>query len=259
MSATDAYLEPLPWETRNLGVEAFAVGAEFFKSPDARLLNERLAEIRHTHGDVFVQARFRCVTTTSRILEASGFYFVEATLSPYAVLSKCAALERFGAAPAGVLPARYRASDIEVAAVTAADRQMAAVRSIAGEAFVDDRFHVDHNCDRERADRRYQLWVDDLFRDRDVRFHALILRKLPIAFMASSAGDLLLAGFARKYASAGLGQYFWLSVLQDLNAAGVQSVSTVISTSNIPILNLYARLGFRFREPRSTFHLWLNR
>ena len=74
--------------------------------------------------------------------------------------------------------------------------------------------------------------------------------------MASRGGDLLLAGFARKYAGGGLGEFFWLRVLQNLGADGVDRVSTLISINNLSVLNLYARMGFKFRDSRATFHLW---
>ena len=258
MSETSACLEPLPWETRNLGVEAFAIGGAFFRKPSERLLKKSLADVRDAHREFFVQARFKPDTHASRILEANGFYFVEATLRPHVVLSNCTALERFEAGSSRVLPGRYRESDFEVVvAATESDEIAAAIQKIAGESFVDDRFHVDHNCDRETAGRRYRLWVEDLLRDGAVRFHVLLFRKETIAFMASRAGDLLLAGFARKYASAGLGEFFWLRVLQQLRLSGVTAVSTLISVHNFAVLNLYARLNFKFRDPQSTFHLWV--
>lgn len=258
MSGTSAYLEPLPWETRNLGVEAFAVGAAFFSQPDERLLQKSLADLRDAHGGFFVQARFKTDSKTAQVLEASGFYFVEATLSPSVALSKYAALERFEADPSAVLPERCKTTALEVVAVSLSDGPtVAAIGKIASESFVDDRFHVDHNCDPETANRRYALWVDDLVRDASVRFHVLRVREQPIAFMASKAGDLLLAGFARQDANRGLGEFLWLRVLQDLRREGVSRVRTVISVNNTSALNLYARLGFKFRDPRSTFHLWI--
>ena len=254
------YLQPLPWETRNLGIPSFAVTDAFFGRPDEAMLKKCLAETRKAHTDFFVQARFKTDTKTSRILEANGFYFVEAVVCPYAVLSKCAALQSFIADPKQFLPARYKESDIEVAVVAGVakiDPQMSsAIRQIAGESFTDDRFHVDHNCDSDVANGRFLFWIDDLFRDGSVRFHVLRYRKQPIAFMASRAGELLLAGFTRKYAGGGLGEFLWLRVLQYLSFDGVDRVSTLISVNNISSLNLHARMGFKFRDPRTTFHLW---
>jgi ribosomal protein S18 acetylase RimI-like enzyme len=269
MSGTSALLEPLPWETRNLGVESFAVSEAFLRNPDAGTLKACLADLQQTHGAAFVQARFTRLraprfgaqatsTKTAQILEASGFYFVEATLSPYVALSKYAALERFVADPASVLPERSKVADLDVVVTSELTPHFVApIREIAGESFVDDRFHVDHQCDPETASRRYVLWVDDLLGDGAVRFHVLRFQHEAIAFMASKGDNLLLAGFARRHANRGLGEFFWLRVLQDLRRDGVNGVSTVISVNNTSALNLYARLGFTFREPRSTFHLWM--
>jgi ribosomal protein S18 acetylase RimI-like enzyme len=250
-------LDPVPWETRNLGLAAFAIGADFFREPDERMLKRCLEAAQRAHGDVFVQARCKPDTNTSQILEASGFYFVEATVCPRVVFAKYAVLDRFVADPRRVLPARYKAADVDVVLVTAAHRDMvAAIRMVAGEAFTDDRFHVDHNCDAETANRRYRFWVDDLFGDPAVRFRVLTLQRQPVAFMASRRSDLVLAGFAPTYASSGLGEFFWLRVLEELRRDGVKSVSSLISLNNISALNLYARLRFKFREPRTTFHFW---
>lgn len=253
-------LEALPWETRNLGIASFSVSSWFVANPDGDTLTRRLAALQDTHGSYFVQARFPSDTKLAQLLEQRGFYFVELVLSPHVALSKYAVLDRFVADPARVLAGRCDLSELDVTEVAAAERAMAAaVRTIAGESFVDDRFHVDHNCDHEAANRRYQFWVDDLLGDSAVRCHVLLLRKQPVGFLASKGGDLLLAAFARRYAGAGLGEYFWLRVLQDLRHKGVKVVRTVVSASNLSALNLYGRLQFKFGAPRSTFHLWERR
>lgn len=258
--ADSGCLEALPWETRNLGIASFAVSASFVANPDENTLTRSLTDVRNVHGSFFVQARLASDTRVAQILEKSGFYFVELVLAPHVTLSKYALLDRFVADPAHVLSGRCDLSELDVTEVAAGDLAMAAaVRTIAGESFVDDRFHVDHNCDHDTANRRYQLWVDDLLSDGGVRCHVLLLRKQPVGFLASKRSDLLLAAFARRYAGAGLGEYFWLRVLHDLRLEGVKVVRTVVSANNISALNLYGRLQFKFGTPRSTFHLWERR
>jgi ribosomal protein S18 acetylase RimI-like enzyme len=250
-------LEALPWETRNLGVASFSVRASFVANPDEKALMRALAAVQDAHGSCFVQARFTADTTVARTLAQCGFYFVETVLSPHVSLAKHAVLDRFVADPARVLPGRCALADLEVGDLAAGDHATAAaVRAIAGESFVDDRFHIDHSCDHATANRRYQLWVDDLLRDDGVRCHVLRLRTEPVGFLASRQGDLLLAAFAPRYAGAGLGEYFWLRVLQDLRLGGTKVVRTVISTNNVAALNLYVRLQFKLAAPRATFHLW---
>jgi ribosomal protein S18 acetylase RimI-like enzyme len=248
---------PLPWETRNLGVESYGLSDAFLAAPDGPLLAGTLADLRNAHRSFFVQARFAPDSRIAQLLETHGFYFVESTLRPTASLTSCEALDRFAAEPSSVLPRRYAESDLALRNVSPSDGEAAAaIRSIAGQSFVDDRFHADHNCPPGAADRRYRLWVDDLLADGAVRFQVLALRASPIAFMASRDSDLLLAGFERRYANAGLGEFFWLLVLSRLRADGVTRVRTRISVNNGAALNLYARLNFRLRDPESTFHLW---
>jgi GNAT superfamily N-acetyltransferase len=190
-------------------------------------------------------------------LAASGFYFVEATICPHIVLDKSGALRDFAADPGSFLPARHSLADFRTVSLERTDAALrAAVRGIAGESFSDDRFHGDHNCGQGVADRRFQFWVDDLTGDPGVAFDILLLRERPIGFMARRAEDLILAGFARKFTGAGLGDFLWLSVLRKLKEAGLNQARSLISVRNIPVLNLYARLGFKFRDPRATFHYW---
>lgn len=255
--STDRCLEPAPWETRNLGIEAFAVASSFFLNPDEATLRRALEGARGAGGQFFVQARFSPDSRTSQVLEANGFYYVETTLRPSLSLEKSAALDRVSADVSVVLPRRYPRPDLEITSVAASDTPMVeTIAAIAAESFVDDRFHADHNCPAGLAGRRYRLWVGDLLDDASVAVEALLLRGEPVAFMASRGGDLLLAGFDRRHANAGLGEFFWLCVLDRLRARGVERVRTRISVANVAVLNLYARLDFKLRDPEVTFHLW---
>jgi len=204
-----------------------------------------------------VQARVRLDTSLMRVLAGSGFYLVEATICPLVVLEKSGPLRDFVANPSSFLPARYALADIRIVSLERTDAALcAAVRKTAGESFSDDRFHADHNCEQSVADRRFVYWVDDLTGDPGVAFDVMLLKERPIGFMARKAEDLILAGFARKYTGAGLGDFLWLSVLRKLKEAGLNQARTLISVRNTSVLNLYARLGFKFRDPRVTFHYW---
>jgi len=256
MSSAGECLVPLPWETRNLGITSFALADAFLAKPDEGLLKKVLAETAR-RGRIFVQARIAIDTGLSRVLEKCGFYFVEATVCPHTSLAANVALREFKADPRQFLPVRYRQADLRVALPGKhAASQSAAVRQIAGEAFSIDRFHVDHNCDKGIASRRYQFWIDDLLRDGSVAFDVLYLQKQTIAFMARRAERLLLAGFEKKYVNSGLGDFLWLAAMQHMADAGVKRADTLVSVSNTASLNLHARIGFKFREPRATFHYW---
>jgi ribosomal protein S18 acetylase RimI-like enzyme len=250
-------LVPLPWETRNLGIAAFALSPAFLAKPDETRLCAELAGADAAHDRYFVEARLGFDSAITRLLEAHGFYFVEATVCPHVRLTRYEPLRRFLADPGSFLPARYPPAGLTTAVL---ERGHAAlcdhVRRIAGESFSTDRFHGDYNCDSALAGRRYSLWVDDLLADPGVAFDVLHLKSEPIAFMARKGGHLVLAGFAKRYSGAGLGDFFWLHTLARVQAAGLKDVHTRVTLRNVAVLNLYARLQFKFRDPGATFHLW---
>ena len=52
----------------------------------------------------------------------------------------------------------------------------------------------------------------------------------------------------------GYGRRAWLAMLHQAQGDGAQRVRTSIVARNHRVLNLYARLGFRFPPPLMTFH-----
>ncbi|EED35984.1 acetyltransferase, GNAT family [Luminiphilus syltensis NOR5-1B] len=60
-----------------------------------------------------------------------------------------------------------------------------------------------------------------------------------------------------RWQGRGYGYRAWLAMLRHHQMAGYRSVTTTISAGNSRVLNLYAKLGFRFIAPEKTFH-WVN-
>jgi RimJ/RimL family protein N-acetyltransferase len=229
----------------------------FYQAPDLDRLKAGLARARELHGNIFVQARFAAESKVSVIVERAAFYFVESVVCPYSNLHKNEVLAEFLVDPRAFLPARYGLSDLQMKTVTAQSEQLIlAVKKIAAESFTDDRFHCDHNCDEAIANQRYLYWVEDMLADAFVRFDVLSYQGHPVAFMASRGRQLLLAGFAKKFVGSGMGEYFWLSVMKKLFDTRLDRVETLISTNNVRVMNLYAKIGFKFRFPQNTFHYW---
>jgi ribosomal protein S18 acetylase RimI-like enzyme len=52
----------------------------------------------------------------------------------------------------------------------------------------------------------------------------------------------------------GLARHLWSAVCADLARQGAEELSSSISVSNLAALNLYASLGFRFRNPVDVYH-----
>lgn len=251
-------LKSIPWETRNLGLQSFAVDDEFFGNPDDELLKESLRSAEAQNGKIFAQARVaKNDFAALPVLQRYGFYFAETTLIPFSVFRKNDALSRFMADKSSFAPARYSLDGLGLTIMDRRDlAQCATVKAIAAESFSDDRIHLDANCPKEIADRRFCYWVDDLLADEAVVFYLLEHLGACTGFMARKGEDLILAGFAQRYIKSGLGDFLWLSVLEDMHKQGIAQTHTCISANNTPVLNLYVRLGFKFKDPSVTLHYW---
>jgi hypothetical protein len=258
---TDAeMLKETPWETRNLGVPSYAVAPTFFDAPDFAGLERNLQALAATHGRLFVAARLgrKALALVPR-LQSLGFYVVECTVSPTMVLGRNPVLRAFERDPADFLPRRYRIEEIEFRTLARVPPDLAeSIRAMAHDAFQDDRFHCDHQCPREIADRRFAFWMDDLMQDPEVRFDLLILRGTPIAFFARKRSHQIVSGFAPARASSGLGEFFWLSTCKAVKDEGHAVVHSLVSCNNLQSVNLCARCGYRFKDTGYTFHHWVN-
>lgn len=257
LEVTD-FLVDIPWETRNLGVQSFALAENFLDSPDEKTLRRDVSSKVKEFEKIFVQARIgKADFNIGRILENLGFYFVEATLTPYTVFKKNSALQRFVSNKEEFTPPRYNLSDLNVTILNKNDKVLCqAIREIANSSFPNDRFHLDPNCSNDIAGRRVSYWIDDLLNDDAVTFNILELHDKVIAFMARKENNLILAGFAKQYINSGLGDFFWLSVIENMMEQDLNQANTMISANNTPVLNLYCRIGFKFKDPAVTFHYW---
>ena len=251
-------LNEVTWETRNLGVASYALSASELVEQGAPALSQALSDKAREHADVFVQAKLdQKFASSSNVLSALGFYFVELALQPYLNFKDSALLDEFSHNPAAYLRGRFQPGDLPFSLLDKQDAShVHAVRDIAGDSFTTDRFHLDPNCPDETANKRYQLWVDQMLSDNDCLFYVVMHDGQVVGFMTQRGETLPLAGFARSHTRSGLGDYLWLSTLLKMREQGLTRVSTGISTNNVGVLNLYARLGFRFRNPTAVYHYW---
>jgi len=257
---SNKYLREILWETRNLGIKSFAIDDDFIHSPDISALQNEIRRNVHMFDSIFIQARInKADMSVAILLESLGFYFVEMALVPYSVLKKNEALNDFLMDKRKFLPSRYDLDSLTVRLVDKNDSNLRKiVKAIAEESFTDDRFHLDQNCKKEIADRRYLYWVEDMLNDKVTSISLLELSGRAIAFMARKECSLLLAGFSKQYVKSGLGDFLWLSVLEQMLRGGLAQAETMISANNTAVLNLYARIGFKFKAPAATFHYWSN-
>ena len=178
----------------------------------------------------------------SAALEEHGFRFIETVLVP-----------RLG--PLKDLDPPRRTIDVEEASAADLD----AIEAIASTVFTTGRFLLDRRLDPELSHRRYANWVRTSFADaRHTVLKAEVAGDLVGFFIVEHRSDggvyWHLTAMAPRWQGQGLGLSVWRTMLLRHRAEGATSVETTISGHNLPVLNLYARLGFSFASSQMTFH-----
>lgn len=124
--------------------------------------------------------------------------------------------------------------------------------SICHGAFVHGRFHRDFNLDRACANIRYDNWLRQLYDQQ--RVYGLFWRNELAGFIAYSGNSLVLHAVAETCRGKDVAKYWWGTVCSELLSAGHAEVKSSISAANMAALNLYASLGFGFRNPMDIYH-----
>jgi RimJ/RimL family protein N-acetyltransferase len=235
----------VPWDTAILGVPVAQIA-------DARVLDSTQAA--HDYEPFVHWCRARRIAlcacrlpaerlADSMFLEERGFRFVELNYAPRLT---------------GLQELRTTDEGIRVAAAEEGDRAM--LRDMATRAFRHGRLHQDPRIDPRLGDRRYGKWLDNAFASSHQRVLTCALDGQIVGFFVVENREQghrfwSLNGLAPGWEGQGLGKRVWRSMLNWHRAEGVHTISTSISSHNVPVLNLYARLGFRF-PPASLTLQW---
>ncbi|ADC62724.1 GNAT family N-acetyltransferase [Allochromatium vinosum] len=180
----------------------------------------------------------------SMLLEARGFRFIEMVYQP----------------ELGRLPAEEAHPDLSCLSVSlAAAEDLPSVLAIAGSAFGSERFHMDPRLDSALADQRYCNWVNSSVSHPTQRLYLLRDQQRIVAFFITESqtdGTCYwhLTAVAPDAQGQGYGRRAWLTMLHQARDQGATRVQTCIAARNHRVLNLYARLDFRFPPPLMTFH-----
>jgi len=178
----------------------------------------------------------------SMFLEANGFRFIEVVLHP--TLSN---LQSMSIPEDGLSVAFAQESDLP------------ALQDIAEHAFRHERYHVDPRLDSRLGDVRYSRWVGNSLRHPVQRLLKIEDgERLVALFLVESRDDgsayWHLTAVSPTCQGLGIGYRVWRSMLRYHQAQGCVGLTTTISARNVAVLNLYAKLGFRFLPPEMTFH-----
>jgi ribosomal protein S18 acetylase RimI-like enzyme len=213
-------IERTPWDCAALGGDAFELA---HAGPEVM---ERVKAPGHYTVKVDPLA-------SAEILHRNGFYYCDTLIEPYC-----------------------RAGEIRNSPHPSAgfDRHppLESLLATCRDAFRHGRFHRDFNVERRLADLRYENWLRAL-RAAD-KVYGLTWAGEFAGFIAHEGGKLVLHALDEHHRGRGIAGHLWSVVCADLARGGVEELSSSISAANIPALNLYVSLGFRFRNPVDIYH-----
>lgn len=239
-----AYL--LPWDSETFGfpVATYDIGAEQLDIEQQQQFTDLFRSWTQRNG---VQLCSCSVPADSRFwknfLPANGFKFVDVSLRAVRNDLRSAALIRSRTQLRAAVPSDW-----------------AAIEEIAANSFHHGRYHADARIPKTTADLRYRHWIRRaLTGDHSIdRVYVLEQDDSIGGFyhftVENESSDLRLAAISPKLQGSGLGFEFYLSVLHMIASLGVRRATTTISATNTAILNVFARLEFRFSKPQAIYH-----
>lgn len=212
---------PSPWDSSVFGVPAYEITDP---SPGA------LATATRVPGHYTIRVDPLASTLA---LHEHGFYYCDTLIEPH-----CTA-EHF-------LPF----DDQEVS--ISKEVSLEALLAICHGAFAYGRFHRDFELPKEQAETRYANWLVQLHGDGSV--YGLLYRRELAGFVAAQGNRLVLHAVASSLRGRGLAKFLWSPVCQDLFDQGCSELTSSVSAANLAVVNLYASLGFRFRDSVDLYH-----
>ncbi len=218
---TETHIRSIPWDTAALGVECYEIGQA---SADV------LARALLTPGHYTIRVD---PLASKELLHTHGFYYCDSLIEPYCLREQFKSCTTEG---------------IELSRETNLENLLL----ISSGAFTHGRFHRDFNVPTRLADLRYDNWLKQLYRKGNV--YGLFYCGDLAGFIGYQENKLLLHAMASSCRGKGLAKYFWSAACREIFDAGHDEVSSSISVTNTAALNLYASLGFRFRNPVDVYH-----
>jgi hypothetical protein len=235
---------PAPWDERSLGfpcLEFLRLQADSDEQADellARFHAEAAARgVRLAYGRVPADSAL-----CKRALHRAGFYYAE---SSYRIS------HRKLAASAELDALIRRGPELGLAE----PQELDAIRDILVADFAHGRFHEDPWITPGQAQARYAGWLPDLVaQHHEVYAYRLKGEVIGLHIQKSrdGVGDFVLTGVKASHAL--LGASLWAEAMRLARGQGLREVHTLISAANLPIINLYRRLGFNFDALLTGFH-----
>ena len=261
MIMPEVSLKDIPWESRNLSMPSFEVQGDILNKDTLKII---LQEKKETlKENFFVQLRVKA-ERLEEVLNAEevGFRFAEMVISPFLIIDykDTELITSLRYKNESVLPKDIKKEFVNKEKSSVKDLETSLKESIirtSKETYTADRFHMDPNCANSIADNRIGLWVEkDLFQDNQNMCTTVEYKEKLVGYIIWKESRFIIGGLSNQFIGKGLGKSLYIQSILDVVDNGSKEVSANISVNNIPVLNLYSRLGFSFREPTYLFHYW---
>ena len=222
-------------------IDTFELGAE----DDPKVELDRFEAWRDEHALTLVSCRLdHRRLRESMALEARGFRFIELVYRP-----------RFD----GVQSLSFGDQGLAIEPAKAAD--LPQIEAIARSAFTTGRHALDFRLDPTLSPRRYVTWVRSALHHPTQRLLKADVDGRVAGFFVIEAlpGKRCywhLTAVAPAAQGGGVGKRLWRAMLMRHRTEGIETVETCVSGHNLPVLNLYATLGFRLAACEMTLH-WM--
>ncbi|MGI8603251.1 MAG: GNAT family N-acetyltransferase [Verrucomicrobiales bacterium] len=126
------------------------------------------------------------------------------------------------------------------------------IEAISKDAYRHGRFHRDFKIDRAKADRRYLEWLKKLAKNTQVYF--FFYDGVFAGYLAYEGKKIVLHALSPEFRGQKLAKFFWSLACRELFLGGAAEITSSVSTTNLAAVNLYASLGFNFRNPVDVYH-----
>ena len=221
LKMTDPVIHATPWDTKVFNHSCFEI---------TEINEETLRHAATTPGHYTVKVD---PLASKALLHKYGFYYTDTLIQPYCKATGFVSLSHKKVSIG-------RNPDIDM------------LLPMCDGAFLHGRFHRDFNLKKIDADRRYKQWLIQLHEQNGVL--ALLVERETAGFIAHDQGNLLLHTVDKRFRGQGLAKYLWSAACEQLFGNGIQEISSSISAANLAVLNLYASLGFRFKDATDIYH-----
>lgn len=214
-------IKPTPWDTA-----AFAMPTWELTEYSETSLQQAAQAVGHYTLKVDPMA-------DKRLLHKHGFYYCDTLLEPHCNAIRLRVVQH---------------PDATISKEIDAEQAIA----ICHGAFSHGRFHRDFNLPKAAADLRYDNWLKQLLDAQQV--YGLYWQGALAGFIGHNGNNLVLHALATQCRGKGWSKYWWSAVCSELLKTGHHEVKSSISASNLAVLNLYASLGFTFKNPQDIYH-----